>query len=102
MRTNFISVLAALAFAGATAPAFASETVAISVDYSDLDLADSAAMAELQDRVAKAAREACGRPQNHAAKSIAATQACRAALIAGANAQLAAIGATAGETFAAR
>ncbi|MCB2066348.1 MAG: UrcA family protein [Erythrobacter sp.] len=88
MRTTFTTALAALLMAGAPMPA-AARTVSIEVSAADLDLTNDAHLAELEDRVAVAAREACERAPVYSVFASARQRACREELIERAAVQIA-------------
>jgi UrcA family protein len=82
---------AAVALAGAFAatPARAADaTTSVAVRYGDLDLASSQGEAALKDRVARAARQACGLPDTDTIDGYARVAQCRANAIADASPKL--------------
>ena len=100
MRTTMIAMIAAATLA---APAIATETVVnagnvqrsvVEVRYGDLDLAAPAGRAELDRRVARAVNRVCGLPvPSDPIPTV--TAECRSDAFAGADRQIAALGASA-------
>ncbi|MEO0589344.1 MAG: UrcA family protein [Pseudomonadota bacterium] len=76
-----VTTAAALAFAisAVASPASAGvQPVIVSVDISDLDLSDEAAVEKLEKRLAGQIRLACGVPNTRSSRSMRAVRACRA------------------------
>ena len=83
MRKSIVTVLAALAFTGVTAPAAANvaapaETVSVAVEYGDLDIATPDGAAVLDQRVDAAASKVCEKPDVRSVKLMAAWEECKA------------------------
>lgn len=87
MRTFLVPALAALAIAGATAPANAGE-VTINVDHTDLDLSRDADARVLEKRIEAAAAKACSYAPNMSLAASRYAAECKAALIKGGMEQL--------------
>lgn len=82
MKTMFTAAaVAALALAG---PVVAQESVSIEVDVSDLDRSNPSDAAELDRRVATAARRVCGSAEARTLAAITRVQTCRADAVSGA------------------
>ena len=89
MRTYLVPVLAALAMAGAAAPAHAEE-ITISVDHADLDLASEADARVLEQRIAAAAAKACTYAPTFSLTAARYAAECKAALVKAGKEQVAA------------
>lgn len=76
MRKFVVTALAAIALAGAVAPAMA-ETVSVAVSYSDLDLTSAAGKKALETRVAVAIKTVCAKPEARTIKSMKAWESCK-------------------------
>lgn len=84
-----ITVLAALALAGAVAaPAAAAEESSVAVTYADLDLTSPAGAKTLETRIETAVDAVCEKPTLRDLKAMVAWEECKAAARAGAHEQL--------------
>ena len=88
MRKSIVTVLAALTASIAAAPA-AATGVTVTVSYADLDLADPAGMAALEERIAAAVDTVCSKVEPRRLRGLIAWEQCKAASLADAMEQLA-------------
>ena len=72
-----IALLAAAASFALAAPVAAQDDVTAEVDVSDLDPSDPANAAEIDRRIATAARRVCGAPDARTVTAIARVETCR-------------------------
>ena len=87
MRKSIVTVLAALAAASIAAPAAAQEA-SVHVPYGDLDLADPAGVAALEDRIAVAVEAVCSKVEPRRIRTQVAWEECKARSLADAMEQL--------------